>query len=90
MVSTTAIAVSAVVAVLIAAAIAAYLSGAADPLIEELAKYFFKAKAEAEAKALEAKGLKEGQDFAKGELSGSKQAAGVEADLGNFKGGLKI
>lgn len=56
---------SIVLAVLIAALAAAYMSGALNPYIEQIGMYFFKAKAKAEEKKLEAQGLKEGQDFFK-------------------------
>lgn len=45
---------------------AAYLSGALDPVIKEVGIMFFKAKAEAEAKKLQAQGMKQGEDFTKG------------------------
>lgn len=57
---------SIVFAVFAAAVGAAYTSGALDPVIGEIAKYMFKAKAEAEMKALQAQGLQEGQDFIRG------------------------
>jgi len=60
--------ISAVVAVIAIALGAAYSSGALDPVIEQIGIFFFKAKAEAEAKKLQAQGLKEGEDFVKGEL----------------------
>jgi hypothetical protein len=58
--------VSIVVALVTVALTAAYLSGALDPLIKEMGVLFFKAKAEAEAKKMQAQGMKEGQDFLKG------------------------
>ena len=58
--------ISAVVAVLAIALGGAYVSGALDPLIKEMGIFLFKAKAEAEAKKLQAQGLKEGEDFVKG------------------------
>lgn len=58
--------ISAVVAVIAIALGGAYVSGALDPVIEQMGIYFFKAKATAEAKKLQAQGLKEGQDFVKG------------------------
>lgn len=65
MVSTSLI-ISAVVALIAIALGGAYVSGALDPVIEKIGIYFFKAKAGAEAKKLQAQGLKEGQDFVKG------------------------
>jgi len=59
--------VSAVLAFIAIALGAAYMSGALDPVIEQGGIWFFKAKAEAEAKKLQAQGLKEGEDFMKGE-----------------------
>ena len=56
-----------IIAVLAVGLGAAYTSGAADPVIEKIGVYFFKAKAKAEEKKLEAQGLKEGQDFLAGE-----------------------
>ena len=57
----------AIVATVVSVALAAaYLSGALDPAIKEMGIFFFKAKAEAEAKKLQAQGMKEGQDFFKG------------------------
>ena len=58
--------ISIVVALLSVALTAAYLSGALDPAIKEMGIFFFKAKAEAEAKELQAQGMKEGEDFLKG------------------------
>ncbi len=37
-------------------------------MIEELGKFYFKVKAKAEEKKMEAEGLKEGEDFLKGEV----------------------
>lgn len=59
--------ISVIVAVIAIALGGAYASGALDPLIEQLGVLFFKAKAEAEVKKLQAQGLQEGQDFVKGE-----------------------
>ena len=58
--------VSAVIAILAVAIGVAYATGAADPVIQEIGIWFFKAKAEAEAKKLQAQGMKEGEDFLKG------------------------
>lgn len=62
----TSLIISIVVAVLAIALGGAYVSGALDPLIQQLGVLFFKAKAEAEVKKLQAQGLKEGEDFVKG------------------------
>jgi len=59
--------ISAVIAIVAVALGVAYATGAADPVIQEIGIWFFKAKAEAEAKKLQAQGLKEGQDFLKSE-----------------------
>jgi hypothetical protein len=61
--------VSTVIAFIAIALGAAYTTGALDPAIEEGAKWFFKAKMEAEAKEMQAKGLKEGEDFLKSMFS---------------------
>jgi hypothetical protein len=58
--------ISAVVAVVAIALTAAYMAGLLDPVIEEVGIMFFKAKAEAEAKKMQAQGMKEGEDFFKG------------------------
>ena len=58
--------ISGVVALIAVALGAAYTTGALDGIIEQIGIYFFKAKAKAEEKKLEAQGLKEGQDFFKG------------------------
>ncbi|KAH8667377.1 hypothetical protein BGZ60DRAFT_528680 [Tricladium varicosporioides] len=68
---------------------AAYIAGYLDPVIEEIGIMFFKAKAEAEAKKLQAQGMKEGQDFFKDELKGNMQAEDVRVGLGSV-GGLKV
>jgi F0F1-type ATP synthase membrane subunit b/b' len=60
--------VSAVVALIAVALTAAYMSGALNPVIEKIGEYVFKTEAKAEEKKLEARGLKEGQDFLKGKL----------------------
>ena len=59
--------ISAIVAIIAVALSAAYTTGALDPVIEQIGIFLFKAKAEAEAKKLQAQGLKEGEDFVKGE-----------------------
>ncbi|CAG8976811.1 hypothetical protein HYALB_00009075 [Hymenoscyphus albidus] len=72
---------------------AAYLSGALDPVIKEVGIMFFKAKAETEAKKLQAQGWKQGEDFTKGQLEGNKQAADVAEGFGKMGagvGGLKV
>ncbi|EHL01353.1 hypothetical protein M7I_2686 [Glarea lozoyensis 74030] len=58
--------VSIVVALVTVALTAAYMTGALDPVIKEMGVLFFKAKAEAEAKKMQAQGMKEGEDFFKG------------------------
>jgi hypothetical protein len=60
--------ISVIIAFLAVGIGAAYTTGALDPVIEKVAMLFFKAKAEAEAKKLQAQGLKEGEDFMKGEF----------------------
>ncbi|KAH8601625.1 hypothetical protein B0O99DRAFT_680752 [Bisporella sp. PMI_857] len=80
--------VSAVIAIIAVALGVAYTTGAADPLIEKIGIFFFKAKAEAEAKKLQAQGLKEGEDFLKSDLKGNQQADQVKERLGNLGGGL--
>lgn len=67
MVSTLVI-VSVVIAFVAVALGAAYQTGALDPVIEKIGIYIFKAEAKAEEKKLQAQGLKEGEDFFKGEL----------------------
>jgi len=62
------IVLSAIIAIVAVALGVAYTTGAADPIIEQIGIMFFKAKAEAEEKKLEAQGLKEGEDFLKGAL----------------------
>jgi hypothetical protein len=59
--------VSAIVAIIAVVLGAAYTTGALDPIIEKIGVYIFKAEGKAEEKKLEAQGLKEGQDFLKGE-----------------------
>ena len=59
--------VSAIIALIAVALGGAYISGALDKVIELVGIYLFKAKAKAEEKKLEAQGLKEGEDFFKGE-----------------------
>ncbi|KAG0646759.1 hypothetical protein D0Z07_6114 [Hyphodiscus hymeniophilus] len=80
--------ISAIVALIAVALGAAYTTGALDPVIEKIGVYFFKAEAKAEEKKLEAQGLKEGQDFFKGELKGNQQASEVQEGIGAL-GGLK-
>lgn len=58
--------VSVIVAIIAIALGAAYTTGALDPVIEKLGVMFFKAKAKAEEKKLEAQGEKEGEDFLAG------------------------
>ncbi|CAK7212531.1 hypothetical protein SBRCBS47491_001497 [Sporothrix bragantina] len=66
----------------------AYDQGYLDPLIEKFGVYLFKAKAKAEEKELEAKGLDAGTDFVKDQLDGVQQANDVKLGLGSI-GGLK-
>ncbi|TAQ86364.1 hypothetical protein B7494_g5312 [Chlorociboria aeruginascens] len=73
--------VSAVVALLAVVLGSAYVSGALDPVIEKIAVLVFKGEAKAEEKKLQAQGLKEGEDFLKGDLKGNKQADGVKEGL---------
>jgi uncharacterized protein YdgA (DUF945 family) len=61
--------VSVIIAFVAVALGAAYQTGALDPVIEQIGSYIFKAKAKAEEKKLQAQGLKEGEDFFKGECS---------------------
>lgn len=61
--------ISALIAIVAIALGAAYTTGALDPVIEKIAVFLFKAKAEAEAKKLQAQGMKEGEDFLKGKLN---------------------
>lgn len=51
------------VVLLIAATWYAYNEGYMDPLIEKVGVFVMKAKAEAEAKEMQAEGLKRGEDF---------------------------
>ena len=60
--------VSAVIAIIAVALGVAYMSGALDPVIKRIGIYLFKAEAKAEEKKLQAQGLKEGENFLKGEL----------------------
>lgn len=60
---------SVIVAVMAVALGGAYVSGALDPVIEDIAKYLMKLKGKAEEKKLEAQGMKEGEDFLKSEFS---------------------
>ncbi|CAN8103000.1 unnamed protein product [Discula destructiva] len=66
----------------------AYNEGYADPLIEKVGIYMMKAKAEAEAKEMQAEGLKRGEDFLDSELKGNQQADEIKSGLGGL-GGLK-
>jgi len=59
----------AVIAVLLAVA---YFSGAADPVIERLAKIYFKGRAKAEEKALEHMGENKASYFVKGSMKDQK------------------
>lgn len=55
--------VSSIIAILAIALGVAYQTGALDPVIEDIGIMFFKAKAKAEEKKMEAQGMKEGEDF---------------------------
>ena len=61
--------VSAIIAIIAVALGAAYTTGALDPVVEKIGVMFFKAKAKAEEKAMEAKGKQEGEDFLASEFS---------------------
>jgi len=78
--------ISAIIALLAVALGAAYVSGALNPVIEQIGIYFFKAKAKAEEKALEGEGKKEGKDFLKSELKGNVQAGETQEGLGAVAG----
>ncbi|KAG4414574.1 hypothetical protein IFR04_012272 [Cadophora malorum] len=80
--------ISAVIAFIAVALGAAYTTGALDPVIEQMGIMFFKAKAEAEKKKLQAQGMKEGEDFMDDQLKGNKQAGDIASGLGGI-GGLK-
>ncbi|OIW28378.1 hypothetical protein CONLIGDRAFT_632645 [Coniochaeta ligniaria NRRL 30616] len=66
----------------------AYQQGYLDPLIEKVGVLVFKAKAVAEAKEMQAKGMKAGEDFVGSQLKGNEQADEVKQGLGSI-GGLK-
>ncbi|KAB5577866.1 hypothetical protein GE09DRAFT_533904 [Coniochaeta sp. 2T2.1] len=66
----------------------AYQQGYLDPLIEKAGVLVFKAKAVAEAKEMQAEGLKAGEDFVGSQLKGNQQADQVKEGLGGI-GGLK-
>ena len=55
--------VSAIIAITLGAA---YIAGLLDPVIEQVGVMFFRAKAKGEEKKMEARGMKEGQDFFEG------------------------
>ncbi|KAJ4389691.1 hypothetical protein N0V93_007163 [Gnomoniopsis smithogilvyi] len=76
------------VVVLMAATWYAYNEGYADPLIEKMGVFLMKAKAEAEAKEMQAEGMKRGEDFLDSELKGNQQASDIKAGVGSL-GGLK-
>lgn len=58
---------SAIIAIVAVGLGLAYTTGNLDPIIERIGMYFFKAQAKAEEKKLQAQGLKEGEDFLKGQ-----------------------
>ncbi|KAJ9144783.1 hypothetical protein NKR19_g6327 [Coniochaeta hoffmannii] len=66
----------------------AYQQGYLDPLIEKVGVFVFKAKAVAEAKEMQAKGMTAGEDFVGSQLKGNEQADQVKQGLGSI-GGLK-
>lgn len=59
--------ISVVVAIIAVALGVAYQTGALNPVIEKIGVYYFKAEAKAEEKKMEAQGMKEGEDFLKGQ-----------------------
>lgn len=76
------------VVIVMAASWFAYDQGYMDPLIEKFGVYMMKAKAEAEAKQMQAQGLKRGEDFVDSDLKGNNQADEIKEGLGSL-GGLK-
>lgn len=82
----TALIIAILVAVLATGLGGAYTTGALDPVIQKLGIYFFKAKAKAEKKKLQAQGMKEGQDFMEDQLQGNQQAGQVVEGLGKVGG----
>jgi len=71
---------------------AAYLTGMLDSYIKTAEFYILRVEAGAEAKKLQAKGLKEGEDFVAGDLKGNQHADELKKDLGGIGGlggGLK-
>jgi len=70
---------------------AAYMAGMLDQVIEQIGIYLFKAEAKAEKKKLEAQGLKEGEDFAEGDLKGNKKANDVmQGGIGELQGKMGL
>jgi len=67
MVNNYAVIVPIIVAIIAIALGIAYQTGALDPIIEKIGVLYFKAEAKAEEKKMEAQGMKEGEDFLKGE-----------------------
>lgn len=59
--------ISIIVAVIAVAITGAYFGGVLDDILAPVVKFLFKQKAKAELKALQAQGLKAGQDFFEGE-----------------------
>ncbi|KAE9370766.1 hypothetical protein N431DRAFT_468788 [Stipitochalara longipes BDJ] len=84
MVNNYAVIVPIIVAIIAIALGVAYQTGALDPIIEKLGVYYFKAEAKAEEKKMEAQGLKEGEDFLKGEISGNQKADMLNQNLGDM------
>jgi len=74
--------VAIITAVIAVALGAAYQTGALNPLIEKVTMYIFKAEAKAEEKKLQAQGMKEGEDFFKGQLGGNQKADEASQGLG--------
>ncbi|PSR74083.1 hypothetical protein BD289DRAFT_487477 [Coniella lustricola] len=72
------------VVILSAAGWYAYEEGYMNPLIEKVGVYMMEAKAEAEAKEMQAQGLKRGEDFLDSELKGNKQAEDLVQGVGSL------
>jgi hypothetical protein len=77
---------SVLLAVLITAAATAWYTGALDRLYVQMSEKYFRAKAKTEMLSLQARGKKEGVDFSKGQLDGSKQAKAMQDRLGSLPG----
>jgi hypothetical protein len=81
--------VSAIVAIIAIVLGAAYTTGALDPIIEKIGVYIFKAEGKAEEKKLEVQGMKEGEDFLKGEWSRYSLNCGSLLECSNLVGTLR-